>query len=155
MNSTNFVTDIDKICYFLQQIYIKWKIVNFIKHYSIKLFMYINKIISSSQQTWVRIFPFKQLDAYTQQLHQKNFHHMGFTHYSYVYKTYPSIEEVSSKIRELLYCAYRGKLCFFQVNPLLGVTTQSKSWQIYENTESNFSRRLMNIKCTKNLYWEN
>ena len=81
--------------------------------------MYINKIISSSQQTWVRVFPFKQLDAYTQQLHQKNFHHMGFTHYSYVYKTYPSIEEVSSKIRELL--------CFFQVNPLLGVTTQSKS----------------------------
>ena len=72
--------------------------------------MYINKIISSSQQTWVRIFPFKQLDAYSQQLHQKNFHHMGFTHYSYVYKTYPSIEEVSSKIRELLYCAYRGKL---------------------------------------------
>ena len=81
--------------------------------------MYINKIISSSQQPWVRICPFEKLEAHNQQLHQSNFHHMGFTHYSQVYKANPLIE----------YCADRGKLCccFFHGNSLEGVTTQSKS----------------------------
>ena len=49
LNSTDFVTDIDKICYFLQHIYMKWKNSQFYKTFNKTIHVYKqNHLIKST-----------------------------------------------------------------------------------------------------------